>query len=296
MKFKKVIMAMLALSMAIVPLSGCGGEKQKSADGKVQITVANWPDEDADPKGYERMMNVKKDFEAKYPDIEVTGENYDYEISSFMARAEGGTLPTLYTTFFTEAKRIIGLKYAADLTDCVKEYGYYDKINETFMSDISSGGSIYLLPNSAYSLGIVINKKLFSEAGLVNADGTVKAPKTFDELADMAQQVTEKTGKAGFDALDKETGLRYQVKSRWRHPKNNNRQLNVIRDYDKKPFDYVVAVIFGVDFDVEEAYLIPHEIIGKYFPYNKHQNGIVITLTKGFLSDPQIKDIKEKLM
>ena len=106
----------------------------------------------------------------------------------------------------------------------------------------------------------------------------------------------EKNSKEGFDALDKKTGLRYQVKSRWRHPKKNNRQLNVIRDYDKKPFDYVVAVIFGVDFDVEEAYLIPHEIIGKYFPYNKHQNGIVITLTKGFLSDPQIKDIKEKLM
>lgn len=80
------------------------------------------------------------------------------------------------------------------------------------------------------------------------------------------------------------------------HPGKNTRQLNVIRDYDKKPFDYLVAVIFGVNFDVEEAYLIPHEIIGKYFPYNKHQNGIVITLTTDFVSDPQVKSIKEKLM
>lgn len=106
----------------------------------------------------------------------------------------------------------------------------------------------------------------------------------------------QKNSAAGFDALDKETGLRYQVKSRWAHPGNNSRQLNVIRDYDKKPFDYLVAIIFGENFDVEEAYLIPHEIIGKYFPHNKHQNGIVITLTNDFLSDPQIKDIKEKLM
>jgi hypothetical protein len=105
----------------------------------------------------------------------------------------------------------------------------------------------------------------------------------------------EKNSKAGFDALGKD-GSRYQVKSRWKHPKKNNRQLNVIRDYDTNPFDYVVAVIFGVDFDVEEAYQIPYEIIGEYFPYNKHQNGIVITLTKRFLSDPRIEDIKEKLM
>ena len=59
---------------------------------------------------------------------------------------------------------------------------------------------------------------------------------------------------AGFDALDKATGLRYQIKSRWMHPGKNSRQLNVIRDYEKKPFDYLIAVIFGVSFDVEEAY------------------------------------------
>lgn len=106
----------------------------------------------------------------------------------------------------------------------------------------------------------------------------------------------QKNSAAGFDALDKNTGLRYQVKSRWKHPGKNNRQLNVIRDYDKEPFDYLVAIIFGVDFDVEEAYLIPYEIIEKHFPYNKHQNGIVVTLTNDFVSDPQVKDIKTKLM
>lgn len=106
----------------------------------------------------------------------------------------------------------------------------------------------------------------------------------------------QKNSAAGFDAIDKDTGLRYQVKSRWMHPGKNSRQLNVIRDYDKKPFDYLVAVIFGADFDVEEAYLIPHEIIEKYFSQNKHQNGIVVTLTNDFISDPKVKDIKEKLM
>lgn len=100
---------------------------------------------------------------------------------------------------------------------------------------------------------------------------------------------------AGYDAIDRSTGLRYQVKSRWMHPGKNSRQLNVIRDYDKKPFDYLVAVIFDIEFEVSEAYLIPHGIISKYFPINKHQNGIVVTLTNEFIADVHVKDITAKL-
>ena len=103
---------------------------------------------------------------------------------------------------------------------------------------------------------------------------------------------------AGFDASDVNTGLRYQLKCRWVNPKNKKKQLSVIRDYEKCPFDYLVAVIFSFDFEIEEAYLVPYEIIKKYFSYsyNKHLNGIMITLTNKLISDPQVKDIKSKLM
>ena len=105
----------------------------------------------------------------------------------------------------------------------------------------------------------------------------------------------ENNSAARYDAKDKEE-KRYQIKGRWMHPGKNTRELTVIRDYDKDPFDYLVVVVFGADFEVEEAYLIPHEVIGKYFPHNKHLNGILPKLSKKFLSDPQVKDIKEKLM
>ena len=150
-----------------------------------------------------------------------------------------------------------------------------------------------------------IKEKLKNYAEILNSLYSAGIVRTYNNpVGDYAEWIVsmklglelQKNGAAGFDALDKGTGLRYQVKSRWMHPGKNIRQLNVIRNYDKKPFDYLVAVIFGIDFDVEEAYLIPHEIIEKYFPQNKHQNGIVITLTNDFVSDPQVKDIKVKLM
>ena len=79
------------------------------------------------------------------------------------------------------------------------------------------------------------------------------------------------------------------------HPGKNSRQLNVIRNYLDNQFDYLVAVIFGVDFEVVEAYLIPHDLIGEYFPLNNHQNGIVVTLTNGFIKDDRVKNITDQI-
>ncbi len=71
----------------------------------------------------------------------------------------------------------------------------------------------------------------------------------------------------------------------------NSRELNVIRNYEDNQFDYLVAVIFENDFDVVEAYLIPHDVPKEYFQYNKHQNGIVVILTQEFIHDSRVKDI-----
>lgn len=101
----------------------------------------------------------------------------------------------------------------------------------------------------------------------------------------------EKNSEKGYDAVDVESGLRYQIKSRWMHPGKNSRQLNVIRNYEDNQFDYLIAVIFGNSFEVVEAYLIPHSLPKEYFPFNKHQNGIVVTLTQEFIQDSRVKDI-----
>lgn len=99
----------------------------------------------------------------------------------------------------------------------------------------------------------------------------------------------------GFDALDEQTGLKYEVKCRWMHSANASRRLSVIRGYTDKLFDYLIAVIFNKDFEVAEVYRIPHYLIGRYFKVNRHVNGVVVNLTKKFLSDPQVEDITEQL-
>lgn len=42
-------------------------------------------------------------------------------------------------------------------------------------------------------MGLYINKPLFTKAGLVNEDGSVKVPQTYEELAEFAGIIKEKT-------------------------------------------------------------------------------------------------------
>lgn len=89
----------------------------------------------------------------------------------------------------------------------------------------------------------------------------------------------------GYDAIDENTGEKYQVKARRLTRHNRSRQLGVIRNLDQKLFDYLIAVIFSESFKPVEIWRIPREIIPKYARYSSHQNGYILVLTGKILED-----------
>ncbi len=197
MKMKKVLSIIMAAVMGMGLLGGCGESKTTNADETV-VVVGNWPDSEAMPDLYESMMKLKEEFETKNPGVIIEGDSWAYDTETFAAKAEGGTLPTIYNTFATESQKIMELGYAADITDQMKKFGYYDTLSEQIMNEVSDDGKVYIIPRSVYTLGLVMNLNLFREAGLMNADGTPIFPETFDDVRSMAKTITEKTGKAGF--------------------------------------------------------------------------------------------------
>ncbi len=197
MKFRKLVATTLCFGIIASCVAGCN-EKKNLTEEKITISVGNWPNEEANPKLYEERMATLERFKAAYPNIEIIPDEWSYDTKTFIAKAEGGTLPTLYTAHFTEANKIMQLGYAADLSDIMREKQYDKKINEYILDSISYDGRMYLIPISIYSLGIALNLDLFEQAGLIDEDGTIKIPETFDELAQTAKVIKEKTGKAGF--------------------------------------------------------------------------------------------------
>lgn len=207
MRGKKLLSMTLAALLAVSALAGCeqkANDQATTADGKTRIVVGQWPNPEANPESYERAMANKAEFEALHPEVLVEGNEYNYFPDTFAAMAEGGTLPTVFNAHFTEINMMTDYGYVADLTKALKERGYFDLMTPWVRESVSRGGKVYGLPSSMYTMGLVLNMDLFEQAGLVEADGTPKAPATFDELAETAKIITEKTGKAGFAFPTKE--------------------------------------------------------------------------------------------
>ncbi len=197
MKMKKTICFGLAALLAMSALSGCGG-KTGEVDGKVNVSVGGWPD-GTDPEKLERQNKIRDEFMAENPDINIIPDTYTIDTKTFLLKAAAKQLPTMYHTWFTEIKPNIRSGYAVDITDVVKKNGYDKALNPALVELCSDeNGRIYGLPTDAYYMGLFINKKMFKEAGLVNADGSIMIPRTYEDVAKFSQTIKEKTGKAGF--------------------------------------------------------------------------------------------------
>ena len=74
-------------------------------------------------------------------------------------------------------------------------------VPETLKENLKYDGKYYGVPMNFATLLLYYNKTIFEEAGL----DPEKAPETWEELEQYAQQIVEKTGKYGFDMAIKDT-------------------------------------------------------------------------------------------
>lgn len=194
---KRIAIGLLSCFMATSMIAGCGTSKKAENDGKIKISVGKWPEKGTE--AYDLKQKQVERFNEKYPDIEIVGDTYAYSIDTFTAKATAGTLPTLIPTWFTEVNKIITGGYAADITDSLKKAGWLKQMNTDIIKYVSDKkGNVYGIPFKVYAQGLYINKPLFEQAGLVDENGDVIIPKTYDELYETAKTIKEKTGKAGF--------------------------------------------------------------------------------------------------
>ncbi len=192
----KITALVTALFLLTAMLAGCGGQKDS---GKVSLTVGNWPTE-AQERELQVKTEFKQQFEQEHPELEMKTDNYAFDVKTFAAKAAAKQLPDIiYNLPYTEVKTVIRNGYASDMTEAAKRKGLLDALDPEMMAMCSDeDGNVYCLPRVAYMMGLMVNKKLFAQAGLVNEDGTVKFPENFEQLTEYAQIIKEKTGAAGF--------------------------------------------------------------------------------------------------
>jgi len=195
---KTTIMALAGLT-GLSLLAACGSSSSaggKDATGPVKITVAI--DSGLQPDAIKVFDAQIAQFEQKYPDISVTHQEYTWTAPTFAARLAGGTLPTVFTTAFTDGRALIARRQVADISSEVAKLPYAAKFNKNVVAEgQDQAGKIDMVPISAYGQALHYNRALFKAAGL-NPD---QPPTTWDEIKADAKQISDKTHQAGYAVM-----------------------------------------------------------------------------------------------
>ncbi|MFD7401569.1 ABC transporter substrate-binding protein [Streptomyces sp. NPDC059866] len=183
--FRRTFLTLLACSS--LALTACGsGDEDDSASGKTRITVNCMPPKSAkvDRQFFEEDIAA---FEKQNPDIDVVPHDAFpcQDPKTFDAKLAGGQMEDVFYTYFTDARHVVDINQAADLTPYVKELKSYETIQQQLRDIYTVDGKIYGIPRTGYSMGLIYHRALFEEAGL-DPD---QPPTTWDEVREAAQKI-----------------------------------------------------------------------------------------------------------
>lgn len=195
MFFKKTTM-ILSAALAAVSLTACGGTPSSQS---ISIKVGNAPDK-SETAAYEQWTGRLDALKAAEPNLDVTLDSFKYDTKTFAVKASAKQLPNIFQTWFTEIKTLEKSGYIADITEAMDKHGFTQALNPELLELVTDeNGRIFGVPvGSVYAQGLFINKKLFRDAGLTDEEGYPMIPKTYEELAETAKIIKEKTGQPGF--------------------------------------------------------------------------------------------------
>ncbi|HEY2640752.1 MAG TPA: extracellular solute-binding protein [Streptosporangiaceae bacterium] len=141
-----------------------------SSDGNVTISINCAPTQAQNPVQHKEWVADVATFEKANPTITVKSVyNYPCEVpATFTAMLRAGTEPDIFYTYFTDLPQVLLSGQAADITPYVNSTTVpaLKDIVPGAMKAVTAGTTIYGLPTSNYTQGLIYNRALFTQAGL----------------------------------------------------------------------------------------------------------------------------------
>ncbi|MDO0924822.1 extracellular solute-binding protein [Streptomyces sp. TG1A-8] len=183
---RRTFVAISICSSLALAASACGSGDDDAAGGKTRITVNCEPPQSAkvDRRFFEQDV---ASFEKQHPDVDVVAHDAFpcQDPKTFDAKLAGGQMEDVFYTYFTDARHVVDIHQAADLTPYLKELKSYGSIQKQLRDIYTVDGKVYGVPRTGYSMGLVYNRKLFAKAGL-DPD---KPPTTWEEVRADARRI-----------------------------------------------------------------------------------------------------------
>lgn len=189
----------LILSLGLAACNGAGTDGEK-----IQLRIGFWP-LNTDTKDVAMYTEWKEAFETDNPEYEIVGAPYTYSKDTIASNGSTGRLPTVFQTWFTEPEYLKEEGFIRPITEQLEEMGWDEKLDEEMKSNIYLDGDYYGIPRDGYGLGLMINKRILGENGLLrevtvngkttysiyDEDGSPLYPQTFDDIRKCAETIAE---------------------------------------------------------------------------------------------------------
>ncbi|WP_299537177.1 ABC transporter substrate-binding protein [uncultured Streptomyces sp.] len=198
----------LVSALALTALAACG-TSSSSDDGKdgSENGAASDPAAPLDPKTKvtitidcmppaakaAELKEWKEDvaaFNKTYPNVTVSGRSTPgqcLEPPRFTAMLKAKSQPDVFYTYFTDLPQVLDNDGAADISAYVNDttVPLLKDIDPHVLNSLKHDGKLYGLPTSNYTMGLLVNRKLFQQAGL-DPDAP---PRTWAEVRTAAKKI-----------------------------------------------------------------------------------------------------------
>ncbi|MEV6260455.1 extracellular solute-binding protein [Streptomyces sp. NPDC051784] len=209
--------AAVVTALALTALASCGtssssGDENDNAGSgssdpsapldpktKVTLTIDCMPPTAKAAELREWNEDVKT-FNKKYPNVKIDGKSTPgqcLEPPRFTAMLKGKSQPDVFYAYFTDLQQVLDNDGAEDISAYVndKSVPALKDIQPQVLDVARKDGKLYALPTSNYTMGLMINRKLFTQAGL-DPD---TPPATWDEVRAASKKIAALgKGIAGF--------------------------------------------------------------------------------------------------
>jgi multiple sugar transport system substrate-binding protein len=197
-RYRKVTAVVLVACVGLT-LAAC--TKSSDTTGKVTITVDCPPlKTDNGGKSLEQWNKDVVAFEAANPTITIKTISVGAQCDNppdFTARLQGGTQADVFYGYMTDLGQVLDANAAEDLTPYINKdtIPNWDSVLDTIKSPFVDNGKTYGIGYAGYTMGLVYNKGLFTQAGL----DPNKPPATWQDVATAAKAIATKVpGVAGY--------------------------------------------------------------------------------------------------
>ena len=181
---RKSIAVILMLCVALVTVIGGGNNESDSSGQELVIWSFNVSQEALDVLD----KTVFAEYEAQNPGITINWQNIPYAgyREKLLTAAAGSVLPDVFIDGFNMSGSYVGSGIVTDITENLEEWDLWNSFDPSVQNLVSYEGKLYGFPFRLKVYPLIINTRLFKEAGL-DPDNTPL--ETWSQVMDAAKKL-----------------------------------------------------------------------------------------------------------